>query len=260
MHFPKYWAVGKSGSFTCWRSSEVSVDDALAKAVEGAKAVEARVKGGDRKWQYGYPGREVREEVLSEGRDASGSLTWAVTRNAYGCEVLNTAGLVFVDVDLGERAPPAAATPHLDKARRWVDAHPAWGLRVYRTAAGLRLVATHAAVSPTDAVVTDDLFPALGADPLYQRLCKVQRSYRARLTPKPWRCGLSAPKQRWPWADASMEKRFRGWQARYDLAAKSFATCELLAELGEKTVAPELAPLIERHDLAARVGSGLPLA
>lgn len=260
MHFPKYWAVGQSGSFTCWRSSEVSVADAQARANEGAQAVERRVKGGDRKWEYGYPGREVREEVLAEGRDATGALSWAVTRNAYGCDVLNTASLVFVDVDLGEGAAPAAATPHLDKAKRWVDAHPSWAFRVYRTAAGLRLLATHAAVAPTDALVTGDLFPALGADPLYQRLCKVQQSYRARLTPKPWRCGMRAPKQRWPWADASVEQRFKGWLKRYGEAAKGFATCELLTELGAKTVAPDLQPLIEKHDAAAKVGSGLPLA
>lgn len=250
MHFPKFWAMGRSGPYTCWRSSDVSVADARAKADEGARKIGERIGGGER-WRYGYPDRAVREEVLERAPDGA----WAVTRNAYGCEVLNTAALVFVDVD-----KDGDPKPHLARAQAWADRHAGWGFRVYRTKAGLRLLATHAPIAPDSPVIVSDLFPAMGTDPLYARLCKTQGSFRARLTPKPWRCGVAAPHLRWPWADASVEDRFKQWSARYQEKAAKYATCELVAELGERAVRADFAPVIQMHDRATRVGSGLPLA
>jgi hypothetical protein len=179
-----------------------------------------------------------------------------VTRNAYGCDVLNTSRMVFVDVD----HDGADAGRHLDDARRWTARHPGWSFRVYRTRAGLRLLATQALFLPDEAVIVTDLFPAMRTDPLYARLCKTQGSYRARLTPKPWRCGLTAPKERWPWRGADEEQRFLRWHERYREAAKRFATCELVEEIGARLVLAELAPVIKLHDQATGVGSGLPLA
>lgn len=255
MHFAKFWAQGNSGPFKCWRSSDVSVADAKAKADESAKVIGERIREGVR-WKYGYPDRAVREEVLRQSAGADGALDWAVTRNAYGCDVLNTARAVFVDVD--HDGPNLQR--HLDAAKRWTEAHPGWSFRAYRTKAGLRLLATHALIAPEDPLIVSGLFPALGTDALYARLCKVQRSYRARLTPKPWRCGMNAPRERWPWPSPSVESRFRSWQARYEEASQRYATCELVGEIGPRNVVAGLAPIVELHDRVTRVGSGLPLA
>ena len=75
------------------------------------------------------------------------------------------------------------------KVENWTRNNPDWGWRIYRTRAGLRLLATHALFDP-EAAASDGVFDALGADPLYRQLCKTQKCYRARLTPKPWRCGI----------------------------------------------------------------------
>jgi len=255
MHFAKFWALGNSGNFRCWRASDVSEADAKARADADAASIAERIRAGAR-WGYGYPDRPVREEVLERSPGADGELAWAVTRNAYGCDVLNTSRTVFVDVDHdGPRLQR-----HLDDAQRWTDAHPGWSFRAYKTKAGLRLLATHALVAPDDPLVVKDLFPALGTDPLYARLCKAQGSYRARLTPKPWRCGMLALEVRWPWKDAGAQDRYRDWQQRYQQAASRYATCELVAEFGPRSVAPEIAPVLALHDRATRVGSGLPLA
>ncbi len=254
MHFAKYWAMGSSGKYKCWRSSDVSEADAKARAVADAARIAEKIGQGVR-WRYGYPDRAVREEVLEQARGAGPEVPWAITRNAYGCDVLNTARIVFVDVD-----HDGSAQAHLDKARRWADAHPGWCFRAYKTRAGLRLLATHALVAPDVPVVVDDLFPAMGTDALYARLCKTQGSFRARLTPKPWRCGLPAPRVRWPWANAAAERAFRDWQGQYKERSDKFATCELVAEIGPQSVLPEVAPVVALHDKATRVGSGLPLA
>jgi hypothetical protein len=255
MHFAKYWALGSSGKYKCWRSSDVSESDARAKAAADAVTIGGKVDGGVR-WKYGYPDRAVREEVLQQAPGGAGpEIAWAVTRNAYGCDVLNTSRMVFVDVD--HDGPPQR---HLDQAQRWADSHPGWCFRAYKTKAGLRLLATHALVRPDDPLVVKDLFPALGTDALYARLCKTQGSYRARLTPKPWRCGINAPRMRWPWSDAGAEERFRDWHGQYQQASGKYATCELVAEIGPHSVLPEIAPVIALHDRATRVGSGLPLA
>jgi hypothetical protein len=76
----------------------------------------------------------------------------------------------------------------MTKIENWSRNHPEWGWRIYRTRAGLRLLATQGLVE-ADSDVADGVFEALGADPLYRKLCKTQKCFRARLTPKPWRCG-----------------------------------------------------------------------
>ena len=54
--------------------------------------------------------------------------------------------------------------------------HPTWGVRLYRTHSGLRLLTTHALFDPV-ADETQSQFAALNADPLYTRLCKAQASF-----------------------------------------------------------------------------------
>jgi hypothetical protein len=225
-----------------------------------------------------YASRPLREPVEGELLDADGTPRALITRNSYGCLVLNTARALFVDIDLPEpprksagffavlfgkktEQPPddTALQAALAKAADWARANAPWQWRAYRTRAGLRLLATHALFEP-DAPGTDALFIALDADPLYRRLCKAQKCFRARLTPKPWRCGHHAATDRWPFADARSEQRFEKWKAAYIGASRDYATCELVATIGEAPTHQALSELVTLHDQAARVGSGLELA
>ena len=65
--------------------------------------VRARITSGDipcsTRGGY-YPNRPFREQIIRELKDAAGQTSAVITRNAYGCLVLNTARMMFVDIDL----------------------------------------------------------------------------------------------------------------------------------------------------------------
>jgi hypothetical protein len=282
MHFPRHWAkataeavdaVGTRFAMSCWRWSEASVAEARELAAQAAQLLATRVArtGELPRGQY-YADRPLREEVLRRVEAADGTLLGLVTRNAYGCEVLNTEQVMFVDVDLPEPqsgassllsrlfgARKAQAPAELEKIRAFVKARPAWGFRVYRTRAGLRLLATHAQIVP-ESPETRGVFEALGADPLYVKLCKAQASYRARLTPKPWRIEQPAPHQRWPFEDSAQERAFTAWLTAYENIARAYATCAFVEAVGSSHVDPAIATIVALHDQATGVGSDKPLA
>jgi hypothetical protein len=280
MNFPKFWALGEHEGFSCWRWSFQSLAEAQTAANEAAKHLVARFRSGSYPTKHGYyPDRPFREEILQEMKDAKG-VSAVVTRNSYGCQVLNTARVMFVDIDLpeppkkraglfqmlfGKPTPPPSPDPGpeneaLARVESWTRNNYQWGWRVYRTRAGLRLLATHATIE-ADAKTAEDIFQALGADPLYRKLCKAQKCYRARLTPKPWRCEFSGGKPpRWPFQNVRAEKRFAQWQEKYQAAATEWATCKLIRQIGNEMVHPDVQPIVKLHDETTRVSSNLQLA
>jgi hypothetical protein len=277
MNFPQFWARGECNGFPVWRWSAQSQAEAQTLADQAAQQLAARFAAGDFPPKHGgyYPDRPFREPILQEIRDAAGNLAAVITRNAYGCQVLNTARVMFVDIDLPEPKRPGffqklfgKATPvspqqthagALATIENWTRHQPDWGWRIYRTRAGLRLLATHALVE-ADSAATSEMFEALGADPLYRKLCANQKCFRARLTPKPWRCGVHSKPERWPWRDEKREKRFQKWEMLYQSYAFNWATCELLRQLGNPAVHPEVQPILDLHDQATKAESHLQLA
>lgn len=106
MNFPKFWALGNFQGYSCWRWSFQSLADAQASANEAARKLAGRFRAGDYPPKHGYyPDRPFREEVLQEINDAKG-LAAVITRNSYGCKVLNTERVMFVDIDLPEPQKP----------------------------------------------------------------------------------------------------------------------------------------------------------
>jgi hypothetical protein len=278
MHFPKYWARAEEGPSTVWGWSDLSVTEAGSRAASRARQIASRLAAGEKLARYGYADRPLREEVLREVRDQRGDVTAAITRNSYGCQVLNAARVMFVDVDLPEPKPAAGgwlkslfrkpapqppaedpATAAIAKVEGWTRPHAGWGWRIYRTKAGLRLLAVHDLFDPTSAAV-ETLFGELGADPLYARLCRAQTCFRARLTPKPWRCGVPNPPPGWPWPDSRCEAAFRKWEGRYQTVSGGHATCAFVSAVGTASVHPAVQPIVTLHDEATRVAAALPLA
>jgi len=194
--------------------------------------------------RYSYGSRPLREEIVQTVGDA------VVSRNLYGALVLNSPRAMFIDID--DDSPRA-----LDRVRRWASKHPDLGTRWYRTAAGLRgLVASRTFEPTSDEALA--LLGEVGSDPLYVKLCKAQASFRARLTPKPWRCALRPPPSRWPFEDAGDEARFRAWQQSYEQASGRYAVCKPVETLGPATVHDEVWPILALHDQQAC--GDLPLA
>jgi hypothetical protein len=289
MFIPRYWSKAETQAQTpqgyvmpvaCWRGSPTSVADAETLAREAVERMASRIGRGEGfPDRYAYGDRPVREEVLEEIADASGQVVAVLTRNGYGCEVLNAARVLFIDVDLAPARPAegplvrlarrflpflvaAPRAPEADALARlaaWVDEHRGWRVRVYRTRSGLRYLVTHALFEP-GGPESEAAMEYLGCDPQYMRLCRVQKSFRARLTPKPWRCGLKSPTVRFPWKNDDEERSIREWEREYAAITQDWATCALLDVVGGPAVIAPIATLVARHDQTTRVDSGLPLA
>lgn len=239
MHFPRFWAKGRSGAAWCWRWSDASQADAQQQADRRAAELEQIIASGTVPNRYTYGDRPLREEILEQQPGV------AVTRNVYGAVVLNAARVMFVDIDFDGHGRHEAHA--LDRLRRWAGQH-GLGVRAYRTAAGLRGLVTSATFDPK---ASSALLHDAGSDPLYVKLCEVQESFRARLTPKPWRVELRPPPVRWPFEDEGVEHQFRAWTARYDAACAGRVACHFVEAIGPASVDAEVAPVLALHDARA---------
>lgn len=148
------------------------------------------------------------------------------------------------------------------RIRAYVASHPEVRLRVHRTPAGLRVVALHATFDARSPEVAA-LFAALGADPTYVRMCQLQRCFRARVSPKPWRVGIERHlKPRpgvWPVAPSLLPER-RRWIETYDAACADHAACRFLETLGNGFENPRAREVSELHDTLAGATRRLPIA
>jgi hypothetical protein len=220
---------------------------------------------------YAYADRPPREEILEEVRGADGKVVAVITRNSYGSRVLNTGRTMFVDIDLpaergGDRLRAwfglkrdSAEADTLRQMKPVLEAIGGGSFRIYRTAAGYRVLATDPAFAPGSADA-EKLMTDLTADPAFIQLCRAQESFRARLTPKPWRCGWTRSTVGYPREGPESEEAFAEWLAGYERACASKATCRLVEEIGRREVHPEARRIVEVHDHLTRATSGLPLA
>ena len=247
---------------------------ARAKAIAAEHQGVWELPGDHGGWDDGYYGGTsvVPEPIADEWFDDAGERAAAITINRFGAQVLNTAWLPFVDVDfhideawrqtpflrafnpwLRKRSqggffggllsrfrggPKATDEDKLEFAiehlARWQAEDPSRGVRVYRTAGGLRYLLTDPQMDPAGAAFRE-LGGRLLSDPLYLKLCEKQESFRARLSPKPWRM------------DGGSEH--------------DYAVCRLVDVLGSERPADELSrELLDVHDRATGVGLDRPLA
>jgi hypothetical protein len=106
---------------------------------------------------------------------------------------------------------------------------------------------------------SSQIMEELDADPYYIKLCRAQKSFRARLTPKPWRCGLPKIPHRYPW-DAQQEHEVENWIATYEATTRDFASCKLIGHYGNPEIHPEITRTMAFHDKVTRAESGIALA
>lgn len=150
----------------------------------------------------------------------------------------------------------------LDRIRGFATEHPEWNLRVYETPAGWRILVMHQTYQPSDSSVSE-FFHAVGADPIYVRMCKNQNCFRARVSPKPWRIGIHnhiRPQPGvWPIAENRLPERVK-WVEHYDRLAPKFASCRFIEAMGSSTVTPVAEQVRNLHDKLCQADSNLPLA
>jgi hypothetical protein len=234
--------------------SMVSAADARAIAEEQARralddllAGRSGALGG-----YAYLANRRAEALVDILRGPAGESA-RITVNGYGAIVMNATAALFADVDTDDLGPqprtelPPASLSIVLKGR------PEVTMRAYRTRAGWRYLCTNGTFDPasedTRAFLTE-----LGADAKYVLLCRAQRSFRARLTPKPWRAG----QRTLPVFPARAIAR-EDLQRHVDRTWK-YATARFVERVGPDETLPELRDLIEYHDRWTQALSTKPLA
>jgi hypothetical protein len=288
MLIPKFWErsnyegrdrVGRHIAFNVWGWSNESATNAKTKATQRVKQVfERRVNGGERRNDYDYLDQPLREEIVETITD-DGDQTVVITRNRYGALVLNSASVCFVDVDfpeprstgfmdalkmmfssrLREERRSALRDATLEKVKNWAANNSKRAFRLYRTAAGYRLLFTDMLYEPTSDAVRL-LLEELGSDTMYRRLTVKQASFRARLTAKPWRAGCDRPPNRYPWKDAQAEDNYRKWQRDYEAKADAYDVCELMDLFGRDCGNEKIKMVVSLHDKFTCTNPPAPLA
>lgn len=280
MHIPKQWEKA-SGTARLPDGREIPAtiwgwgDDrgaAKIKAGQRLRTVLERISRGEGfPERYSYDDRPLKEEIIEVIGADPDHPDAMVTRNRHGVQVLNTSRLLFLDIDLQPvscfrrllvrlgLAEDRSEAGVLQRLRETLKQHARTTFRVYRTAGGLRVIAIDRQFKP-DGHDTDELMEATRTDPEFRKLCKVQDSFRARLTPKPWRCGTSSPPVAYPREAVQEQQAFAQWLKQYEEASRGYATCHHLETIGSGRAANFARDLIEMHDRLTRCDEELPLA
>lgn len=151
----------------------------------------------------------------------------------------------------------------LERIEAFVKRNRSWVLRVYRTPNGYRILAMHDTFDPAGDEA-QDFMKNIGGDPLYALMCRNQKCFRARLSPKPWRIGIRdhlRPRPGvWPIARERMSDR-RRWVRMYEAEASKYAACRYLKTFGRAGRTDRKCEDVRRlHDELCRAESNLPIA
>lgn len=149
------------------------------------------------------------------------------------------------------------------KARieRFAAANPSWLLRVYRTPNGFRVLAMHQTFHP-DQEASYEFMSAIGSDKLYMRMCRNQKCFRARVSPKPWRIGVDRIRPRpgiWPIRDERMNDR-RRWVDNYNRKSEGFASCKYETTVGNGRTDRKCESVRAVHDRLSGAERSVPIA
>jgi hypothetical protein len=286
VRIPRFWhrefveVVGRGGvrwRLSCWGWSAQSAEEARERAAAKGERIKERWKPGgarqDASWYSlaNYLADPPREEVVEEIADEAGSVVGLVTRNAYGALILNTDRMVIVDVDERPKSLWGALTRWLRSCCGWpvarsredgiveaIAADRENAYRLYRTAAGWRVLLVSRAVDGVDEAALD-LLRRFDVDEYYLKLCRRQKTFRARLTAKPWRCGCPRAPHRFPREEPEAIRAFEAWEAEYSRHAIQYRVCRLIRG-NDAPIAPNLAALVRLHDSLSQTTSEFPLA
>ena len=252
----RYWAAGEfdltvdgeSRRIRCTAGSNESQHHAeelcRLKAARVQQIVSRQVKR-----ESGYE-RPTREQIIDE-IDADN----IITRNYYGALVLNTASVSIFDIDSYKKTFWETITfkkidnkaSIIDLLRRLHSQQilPGTTWRIYETAKGIRLIVLGRFIEP-ESPLFNDFCNRINADNLYAMLCRHQRCYRARLTPKPFRMKIRTIKYRCPVPEGS-EEEYREWVAEYERESTQYSVCRLVDTRGSSMLDNHIVELHDRY-------------
>ncbi len=280
----RYWAketlditdpLGKNLALKCWRGSDFSLLDAQRNAKEAILSIALQVRQNSQLNRYSYGERPLREELVDLIQAAGPEPVAALTRNAYGATILNSSRVMFIDIDFPQQSliqrmaaglrrllgypHPEPGEEYLHRIDDFSASHPDLSLRIYRTFGGLRCLVTNQTFDPSENESTQ-LLENMGSDPLYVRLCKNQGSFRARLSPKPWRCGMQPLPIRYPWENDREQQAYMKWVEKYRQASSRYSVCKYLGQRGPAVFHPEVRIVQQIHDRHVLTEADFPLA
>ncbi|MFG0288080.1 MAG: hypothetical protein ACF8CQ_07900 [Rhodopirellula sp. JB044] len=149
-----------------------------------------------------------------------------------------------------------------DRIERFSNSHADWGMRLYETPRGWRVLVSHRTFDPRGDAARD-FFHAIGADPIYVRMCFNQNCFRARVSPKPWRIGIDdhlKPRPGvWPISPERMPQRKR-WVEEYERRSTQYAACRFVESLGSVSQCEEARRVIQVHDRMSGANTSLEIA
>lgn len=188
---------------------------------------------------------------------------WALTAGLFVVSLMLASTLASIVRRVAIAARGGASKIARARVLAHVSGRPGWKVRLYRTPAGLRLLVTHQPFDP-DSREVQEFFAAVGADPIYVRMCLNQRCFRARLSGKPWRMGITGHMRPrpglWPVDPARRYLRDQ-WIAQYEKAVPAFAACHFVESIGSGIEHQDLLSVIDLHDrMSNALRSDLPLA
>ncbi|HET9913271.1 MAG TPA: hypothetical protein VFQ13_15350 [Anaerolineales bacterium] len=266
MKIYKHWVIekqkiiidGNEQEITCYGGSNISAEDAQAKAREKAKKIERKIKG--EKHLFDEYEAEIREEILQIIDDHS-----AITRNRYGASVLNTENMMILDIDkpktsfgdlFRKKDAQSDKTRIFDTVRKLAitPKYKEYGFRLYETYQGARVIVLGREFDPRDRE-TKKMMDEFNCDPLYTFLCIKQGCYRARLTPKPYRMKMRGYKVKFPREGDDGE--FQQWLSQYESNSRGFCVCRFVEQVGMNTPPNDVVCL---HDDLTGVNFRQPLA
>ena len=243
MKIYKYWTIekqkilidGAQQEVTSSGGSNVSIEDARAKAKEKAQKIQRKIAG--EKYLFEDYESEIREEIL-QTIDARN----VITRNRYGAQVLNTEHILILDID--KPKPVAGGLGGLFKKKDMrspkeqifemvktlaATKYQNYAFRIYETFQGARVIVLGRDFDPRDGQ-TKKLMDEFNCDPLYTLLCVKQGCFRARLTPKPSRMKFRGFKVKYP--REGDEGEFQRWVSEYESMSRGFSVCKLIEQTG----------------------------
>ena len=139
--------------------------------------------------------------------------------------------------------------------------HPDHHFRIYRTPAGIRVLAMHDTMNP-NGEAAQNLFAVLPCDRLYVLMCQQQQCYRARVSGKPWRMNVERLRgPQWPITDPQALERRQEWIKHYESVAPNFAACQFAEAVGDITSETAQARSVrDWHDALSEALRGKPMA
>jgi len=250
--------------------SNVSEEEAYKRALLKRDKIKKKVDG---LWDYRKDNDytiEIREEIIAKIDDNN-----IITRNRYGALVLNSAEVMFVDIDTAQfswrinvfapfikivqlfrkqKSPEEEILSHIDNQLSKSKFHSLYA-RLYQTPAGFRLLILGKKFNPRSDE-SKKIMRQFYADYTYASMCIKQNCYRARLTPKPWRIKVKRPKIVFPFRTPEQEKIHAEWVENYQTKSEQFAACRFIKAYGKEMPSK----VVQYHDHFCKALTDMQLA